>query len=403
MTLSTRLLAGVAGSTALALGLLAAPTPATADDPETPAATVTVQEDSAALAEAASGLPTTKAIFATPGNNAIRDQLAYNIVNAAPGSTIRAATAITNNLLALGLINAHRDRGVNVRLVLPGNTDRGCSAGASQALINALGTDQSKGSWVKCVQGSARNAPGSPGHMHIKAWTFTKVYTVEKVMIVTSSNTTDNGFATQYNDAYQTVGWTELFSAFNNSLFPELREDAGGGFWLRAWDAIEAYATPVSASADPVQIRIAGLPTTSRTKIDAAISVIERGTSNRATKIANELIKKRRAGGAVRVIYTRVSPSRPPAVTSMCAAGIQVREFDNDDELSRAYLHSKYMTASFVRDGSAKLRVWQGSEEWKTESLNQDEFVLRLASTSAYNSYTGNFNSLWGKATNSCA
>ncbi|WP_254506879.1 hypothetical protein, partial [Pseudomonas aeruginosa] len=50
------------------------------------------------------------------------------------------------------------------------------------------------------------------GTQHIKAVSFSETGGKEDVVIVTSSNLTDNARRYQANDAYQTVGWSSFYT-----------------------------------------------------------------------------------------------------------------------------------------------------------------------------------------------
>lgn len=355
----------------VAVALLPAPDPAIAAAPESGAS--------------GGGFPSAGPVFATPGGNQITSRIKQAINGTAEPAVIRGATGLTDSSVSTALIAAHR-RQVDVRMVIPGNTTRGCSSSASQELIAVLGTDTSKRSWVSCTQGSARNEPGSPGHMHMKVWGFSSTSGEKDVVLVTSQNATDNGSAVQHNDAYLAVGWSELHRAWRG-LFGELRADAGGGFWERRWSRSSAYATPLAdQSMDPILRRIRNIPA-ERATIRAAVSAISygRGSGHRSVQIARLLVAKERNGADVAVVYTQAAGKRAPrAVRILRAEGIRVFAFDNNG----TYLHNKFMTAVYPNgSGTLAYRVWTGSEEWKESSYGQDEFVLGLSRRSTVTAY----------------
>lgn len=332
-----------------------------------------------------SGFPEAGPVFATPGGNQVSNRIKRAINGTEDPSVIRAATGLTDSSVTTALVSAHR-RGVDVRMVIPGNTSRGCSSSASQDLIEVLGTDTDARSWVSCTEGSARNTPGTPGHMHMKVWAFTRTSGVKDVVLVTSQNATDNGAAVQFNDAYMARGWDQLHNAWR-TLFGQLRDDAGGGFWERTWAKSSAYATPLAdQSKDPILRRIRAVPARGAT-IRAAVSAISygRGPGHRSIQIARLLVRKKQAGASVGVIYTNGAGKKAPrAVRIMRSHGIRVYAFDNDG----TYVHHKFMTATWpTGSGTRAHRVWTGSEEWKESSYEQDEFVLQLSRRSTVNAY----------------
>lgn len=338
-----------------------------------------------------SGFPAAGPVFATPGGNQVTNRIKRAVNGTEAPAVIRAATGLTDSSVTAALVAAHR-RGVGVRMVIPGNTTRGCSSTASQDLIEVLGTDTDERSWVSCTQGSARNEPGTPGHMHMKVWAFTSTSGEKDVVLVTSQNATDNGAAVQYNDAYMGVGWQQLHDAWR-TLFGELKADAGGGFWERTWKRSGAYATPLAdQSRDPILRRIRDIPARGAT-IRAAISAISygRGTGHRSIQIARLLVAKESNGADVAVVYTQAAGKRPPrAVRIMRSHGIRVFAFENDGD----YVHNKFMTASHPTRSGRAYRVWTGSEEWKESSYGQDEFVLRLSRERTVKAYVAEWQRL---------
>lgn len=335
--------------------------------------------------------PTAGPLFATPGGKQITRRLIRNINHAPAGSVIRAATALTNADVADAFVNAAA-RGVKVRLVLPVHSNRGCGTPVADDLVARL--NAYRGSWGQCVRQSARG-PAGRGHMHMKVYAFSRVSDRSKVMLVTSQNATDNGDAVQYNDAYQSVGWDQLYDAWVDPVFPELRRDERADPMFRrwTWNASGAYVTPVPEADDPIPGRLRGLPGPG-TRVHVAMSAIGiRG--DRQLRIAREVIRLKRRGAVVRVVYTKAG-QRPEAVRRLRNNGIDVRQFSSAN--GRVYVHSKYMIASYLHNGGRVHRVWMGSEEWKEPSLWQDEFVLRLGSRANYDRYRTNFTRLWRQA-----
>ena len=335
-------------------------------------------------------------VFAVPGGQRtpagtisngtqITDLLVRNVDGAPRGSVIRFATALTDRGLTSALIRAHR-RGVHVRAVIPTHSTRGCGTSQPRRLGNAIGRNIRGKSWMKCIRGSARNNPAAGGHMHMKVWSFSRTGGRQHVVVVTSQNATENAKQTQWNDAYQSVGWGELYHSWV-SLFNELKKDAGGSFWQRSWGASGAYATPVAASNDPIVRRINAIPAQG-SRIRVAMSAISYGNSasDRPVRIARALIAKKRQGADIAILYTHTLGKQAPyAVRLMRQNGIPVKAFVND----RPYVHHKFMTATYLEGGTRVYRVWTGSEEWKQSSYGQDEFVLQLAGKGTVQAYVG--------------
>lgn len=316
-------------------------------------------------------------VFAPRGSDAIHRLLLQDIHNAR--GVIRGATmTITSMDVARALAAASRRSGVTVRLVVAKHPN-GCGSAAGDYLRENLHAPSS----ITCTSGSAR---GTTGIMHSKVWSFERTGTGSEVVVVTSANMTDSAKKDQWNDAYQSVGWTELYDAWGE-VFAELRADqpVAAPFRRWTWGSSGAYATPVSAAQDPVLARIRAInPSGARVRI--AISAL---TGDRAVRIAKALRAKKRQGAVIRVLHA--TPATREALRIMRGARIPVRKVNPSKEV---FLHHKFMTASWLVGGKRVFRVWTGSEVWKEASMGDDEFVLQLGSRGNHDHYATYFDTL---------
>lgn len=364
-----------------ALGTLLTLTAATAALTSTGTAPTQAGTPRAAAAQAAPYTPAAGPVFSRR-STAIVNLLKTNIRSAPAGSTIRAATmTFSDQSISDALIRA-ADRGVHVKVAV-------AAKACDESAVNALQRkDAQAGSRliVECVDRSGR---GTGGTQHIKGMSFSKTGTRTRVVVLTSANFTKTAPTGQWNDAYQSVGWTRFYSFFN-AVHAQIMADRPVSKPFRQFSegASGAYATPQNpGQADPVISRINALPRRGL-EIRIAQSAL---VGARGSAIADALIRKRRSGA--KVVYVYSNPT--VRLSDMARAGITLKMVDPpaDDE----FLHHKFMIASWINSsGTRSYRTWMGTEVWTTLARSTDEMVLQLASKRTYDLYLRQINYLLG-------
>lgn len=365
-----RILASLTAATALAAATLSAG----------PASQAVTTQESVETPVAARYTVAAGPIFANR-NRAIFNRLIANVDNAPSGSTIRAMTmTFSDTGISSALIRAAR-RGVYVYVAV-------ASKACGETAVNDLQEADADLSRLKvsCISNGAR---GTSGTLHIKGMSFSRTGSSSKVVVLTSSNFTKTAPTKQWNDAYQTVGWTKFYD-FWTTIHREVMPDRAitNPFRQMVDGVSRAYATPQNpGQTDPVIARIKALPTRGL-RIHVAQSA-ENGT--RGELIMKALAAKRRAGASVTYVYARPAQHR----SLLAAAGGTLKMVDPpaDDE----FLHHKFMIASWINSaGNRVYRTWMGTEVWTDLAKSSDEMVLQLASKRTYDRYRAQISYLLG-------
>jgi phosphatidylserine/phosphatidylglycerophosphate/cardiolipin synthase-like enzyme len=349
----------------------------------------------------AAGL-TSRAYFNDPdaaGQNNIRYLFHERFEGAPAGATVRVDMwNISDSYVTDAMSAAHR-RGVNVRVIM-------ARVNCNSDLVDALGTDTSRRSWIMCVAGSSR---GPGGTMHQKSLTFTSTGGSDYVTIVGSANMTEEAWRDQWVDMYQFANRKGIFDAYNDVFAVQKRnDDSSQNFFSYSFNGGVGRANfyPVnnpnpSAADDPVVDRLNNLPSDANTSITVANYAFH-GT--RGNWIASLLIQKKQAGANVRVITG--PPSGDALETRLREAGIPVtRAFDSDCsggdhvDLSCNYIHLKAMTAKSFVDGTWQYQTFTGSDNWGIDALTSDEVTHRIGGKLAYDTYEGFLNEIQNRYT----
>lgn len=330
----------------------------------------------------------------TQGND-IQDLFECDIAAAPKGSTIRVATwNMSDATIANALLEAYR-RGVHVQVVM---AKANCDDKAVRPLRRAVGTNHTRSSFITCASGSARDA--GPGTMHQKSVTFSQVGNVAHVTLVGSANMTVEGYADQWVDMYQYVERRDIFDRYNQVFDLQKRDQNMASPYRRFTPSGEKYGmwffpvnteTPTSAD-DPVSSQIRSIPGGDSAHPTTIWVATYAAHGARATWLASALVSRRQAGAQVRVL------TGPPASVAfeerLGSAGIPVvHAFDREtcpvdqDDPDCDYIHLKLMTAKYWDGDSWAYRVWTGSDNWTTPSLNNDEVVHRIGGPVAYREY----------------
>ncbi|GAA3617229.1 phospholipase D-like domain-containing protein [Microlunatus ginsengisoli] len=346
----------------------------------------------AAPTQAAPNWLATSAYFNDPratgdASNVTRNLVIHHFDHAPAGSLVRGTTwNLTDTAISDAMVRAI-NWGVTVRLIV---AKANCSSSAVAAVVVA--TIFHSSSYVRCTVGSARSAGGT---MHQKSYTFSAVDGVRHVAVVGSANATVEGYADQWTDLFQFVNRKDVYDAYNSVFALQQRDrnmakpyrsysfngGKGGAQFFPVNDP-----TPTAAD-DPVHARLTSLPKGRGTVIRVATYAMH---GSRGSWLTNDLIAHARAGSTVVVL------TGPPADDALerrlRAAGVSVtRAFDPGcsevENGSCNYIHLKLMTATYVSGGARQYRVWTGSDNWSTDSLNNDEVTQKIAGKAPYDQY----------------
>jgi hypothetical protein len=301
-----------------------------------------------------SEVPESGAIFNDPTGEdpeqyRILSAIVRNIHGTPPGGTVRVATlAIQAPSVVEALSLAHRC-GVSVRVLVPG---RAWEDNAVVTLRKALGTDTALDSYITQCDGTC-TTDGSGGIMHVKTFLFSKVRGVGPVTVHSSANLTRGQATKRWNDAYQLVGDTVMYSAavdFFDALVKDAEVDyprlvKAAGHWQYSFPAVEDFhlglldATRCRSTLGPTQVRFS-----------ASIW--------KQVAVAEKLADLRDAGCDVRVLLNLDKIDRP-VLETLHARGVPTRVQYGDDP--NGAVHSKYVAIQGMHDGYVVRTVYSGS------------------------------------------
>lgn len=345
----------------------------------------------------------TGATFNNPADGdptAIVRQVCSLVKQAPEGARIRVAHFVMSGDagadFAAELIAAH-ERGVDVQAVLDGGSKN--DNPAVDQLTEALGTDESAGSWVhRCSRASEGNTAACIGNkgQHNKFYLFSKTGDASDVVVQSSANFTDNNSTTFWNNAVTIAGNTDLYAGYDgyfDDLAAEKESDdyyhvvqtsmAGGKanvhFFPRAGD---------DASTDPVVEQLSDVGCGDGTTIK--IGMAEWDTYRIA--IADRLVELAGEGCSVQVVYANTDSEVVERLSG--TPGIEARELFTAPELP-GNIHSKYMTVRGSTKGDADW-VLTGSHNYGENSLRRnDEALIYSTVESLYAPYADNFAAMW--------
>jgi phosphatidylserine/phosphatidylglycerophosphate/cardiolipin synthase-like enzyme len=361
-----------------------------------------------AQAWAAKYEPRTQAVFNNPwGSAAQKHRISTTVdkaIAAAPrGSTIRISQyAFSRRETAKEMIKAHR-RGVNVRMVV---NDHDVTS-AIKRVRRVLGTDIHSRSFVVVCKAGCRSPRG--GNHHSKFFTFTRLGSKEKVVMVGSGNLTHRGGGWQFNDHVVITGQRTLYAVFA-TVFDDMARDkpskrpywrvAKGRYTAEFLPAGRASADPVMRELDQVKCKRAAKGTGYKGRTVVRVSMWT-WKGSRGMEIAKKLRRLDRRGCLVEVIVGAPSPGVLQQLRRLGKnGGVTVRDSrvdrNGDGEVDRA-VHHKYILISghFGNDRSAH-RVMTGSLNMTSYALtNGDELVLTIEGEKIHRQYNRNFRWIW--------
>ncbi|MFV2118258.1 phospholipase D-like domain-containing protein [Streptomyces sp. Act-28] len=375
----------------------------------------------AAPARADTVLPVTGAVFNDPlgtpdEQNAVKNHIIGAIDATEPGRTLRTAMyALTDADYADALRNAHV-RGVQVRVVLDHFES---DSPAATSLIAALGRDMTQPSWVHvCPAGRAciadtdasrdsANPPVNPIN-HNKFFTFSRVGAAgqaEDVVIQTSANQTPANTSRFWNNAYTSVGNTELYTAYVN-YFNDLAAERRDTDYFRqgTTSGAEKYYFFPQATGDLVVDILDNVTCTGNTTVGSAshktVIRISAWALHRSA-VARKLRDLADSDCWVEVVYRETSQ------LSVLGGHPRIRPYrlllDNGTTTTGddRFVHSKYLLVEGNYAGRPDTKwTFTGSHNLDFSSLREnDEAMLRIAGDAVHDAYRANFLDMRGHAT----
>jgi phosphatidylserine/phosphatidylglycerophosphate/cardiolipin synthase-like enzyme len=357
--------------------------------------------------------PDSGALFNNPRGSAVaKDRILTHIVktiDSTPRNSQIKIAAYSNDRpdVAEALIRAHQ-RGVDVQLVLNDNW----TSGATRRLVNVLGRDTNRRSFVAICAGSCR---GGFGNQHMKFYLFSRAGQTNDVVMVGSANLTGYGARVQWNDLYTTSNVPELRDLYTK-IFEQLVRDrrVASPYVHRVVGDYENEFFPMpsmTAADDPVlhrldAVRCAATSGTGRNGHTVIRIVMYGWVDSRGLYLAKKVADLDRAGCDVRVILS--SPGGR-VVRNLIAGGVLVKtadlNLDKDDSTGfdetpfEVFTHQKYMTLSGSYRNQMSHQVWTGSENWSNLGLRNDEVTIRIPGSSTHRAYVANFDYLWANWT----
>ncbi|MFF0450910.1 phosphatidylserine/phosphatidylglycerophosphate/cardiolipin synthase family protein [Streptomyces sp. NPDC004609] len=351
----------------------------------------------AAPAGTASAPPiTTGAVFNNPKGTtaekeAIRNHIIQAINKTQRGQLITAALYALKDdeAYAKALVAAHRDRGVNVRLVLDAKYS---TFPAAEYVIGELGRDRSQRSWVEvCPAGEACIATGGVNPInHNKFFTFSRVGDAgagaDDVVIQTSANQTLENMK-YWNNAYTVVGNKALYTAYNKYFDDLAAMRKNPNYFTSGKVGTEKYYFLPQSTGDVVVDILGNVSCAGRTKVSVAAFALHRD------EVASALGSLADQGCDVRIVYANSNDADKLAGHG----NIALRQLKTSD----GYLvHSKYLLIDGTYANKANTQwTFTGSHNLDQSSLREnDEALLRLEGKAPYDAYQKNFTSLFNQA-----
>ncbi|WP_433547317.1 phospholipase D-like domain-containing protein [Streptomyces sp. CA-294286] len=351
---------------------------------------------------------TTTATFNDPSGDSaaqsrIRDHVKGLIEGAPTGSAISAGLySFTDTQISGALADAER-RGVDVRIVID-NAATG-AGGQYAALKAALGTDQSKGSYVTncgvnrgCI-GNRVLMPSKPDDgsiNHNKFWLFSETGGSKNVVVQSSANMTSTQRTDYFNNAVTIVD-AGLYGAYRG-YFADLAKRQVNNDYYRTPTAgpYKTYFFPRKeaagkkwngdASTDTVSLILGNVDCRAGTEVRMAANLFSR------REVAAKLVAMKSAGCKVILANdggTSMSDDVSGIVSGKMTERVQCAENVGDRKVG---LHSKYVLVNGTYDGKAGRKlVFTGSHNYSYSALRaNDETLLKIDDVALYDQFRAN-------------
>ena len=346
---------------------------------------------------------------------AIFTRLNKTIDSTPRGATIRIAVFSLGAKSTVDRLIAAYHRGVNVKLVLDSHS---AAYPEAKRLVNVLGTDQARGSFVVLC---ARSCRGTAGNMHAKFFLFTRAGQARHVVMVGSNNLTMHNAVDQWSDVYTVVDNVTLMRTFRrvfnemlpDTPMPEPYRDAT----IDRYDA-QFYPYPrTNMSTDPVYQALSAVhcegatggtgdkvvttdPGTPGDPADPPVTTEQRMTrlrismhawnGTRGRYLAQKVAALFQEGCRIRIALGVGTGSAVRDI--LTTAGVQLSTGTH----ARIRTHEKYLLLSgWYGDNTASRIVWTGSHNWSNGSLSRDEVIFRIEDGRTLRAYQNNFKDIW--------
>jgi HKD family nuclease len=335
-----------------------------------------------------------------------------NAINSTPaGETIRIATYSIDRDIPAGstelttaqhLVKAHK-RGVVVKILLDDHLDNS----QVSMLKRELGTDRSKPSYIHiCINGCRT---GSTGNLHEKLYTFSMAGSSHLVVMISSSNPTNDQAVTGWNNTYTIVNQSNIYKLFKKTFDDEMRLDTKVTNPYRALTvgnkSVYIFPRPgTTAASDNVlqalsMVECSGATGTSgfRGKTVVKVGVFSWGDS-RGEAIAKKLWSLENNGCYVSVIMANASSTFRSILLKPAAGRRVIDLYDslidtNGNGIPDKYSHNKYLLISgHFALSTHDHYVLTGSQNYTNSSLrNGDEIQVGIFSGTNYTRYNQDF------------
>ena len=319
-------------------------------------------------------------------------------------STIRIALySFSDGRIADALIRAHR-RCVSVRVLMNDHLSNR-DVPAFGRLQRTIGSTRSRRSWARRCQDGCR---GNTGPLHTKMYLFSKTGKADHVVAFGSTNMTGKAANVQWNDLFVWKSRVGLYNQFM-TIFKESARDRrapapvernyrDGALTTMFWPQPGHNMSNDRVLAALKQVKCGTRPTggtgfSGHTAVAINIHAME---GERGLYIARHIVKMRKAGCRVRVLYGLIAPR---IHRTFKAGGVATRRtiFDRDDNgYTDMYTHMKYVGINGVVGSDTSARVmYTGSENFSQKTVYADEIWQRIPSTRAWKKYQELFDMIW--------
>ncbi|WP_189827761.1 phospholipase D-like domain-containing protein [Streptomyces finlayi] len=360
-----------------------------------------------AAPEAAAAVQTTATFNDPAGDTAaqsrIRDHVKGLIEGAAEGSTITAGLYSFTDEQVSGALTAAKKRGVNVRIVID-NASTG-KGGQYDVLKTALGTDQSKASYVTncgadrgCI-GHRELVDGSEDGSinHNKFWTFSETGGTKNVVVQASANMTSLQRTDLFNNAVTIVD-SALYGVYQDYFADLAKRKVNNNYYKTpSAGAYKTYFFPrqeaagkkwnADASTDTVALILGNVDCKAGTEVRVAANLFSR------REVAGKLVSMEAAGCTVRLAGDG-GASTSDDVRKILAGKIadRVECAEKREGKNPVGLHSKYVLINGTYEGRAGRKlVFTGSHNLSYAALRaNDETLLKIDDAGIYDQFKAN-------------
>lgn len=333
----------------------------------------------------------------------IKTHINRSIAATLTGATIRISTYTFGFDDTVNELIAAKARGVNVQVLIDSHT----TTSQTTRLTNSLGTDRSKGSFVRrCSQGCMSS---NPSVMHAKMYLFSMAGSSNLVSMVSSANLSSSSAANSWNNINTVVGNPTLYNSLAKYFDDMLRDVDDLDYFRTTTSGIhKLYFYPRAA--------VTGVNTV--TMLDVLNHVKCTGSSSgfgyqgrtiirvamfqwagSRLDLANKVRQLRDQGCVVQVI-TNVPLAGPGIMQALLQQSsrygimpVYDALYDNDKNgVADLYVHHKVLTINGNWYGNTRSKlVYTGSQNFTDNSTrNNNEIIYRIADVASYSSYAAN-------------